>query len=126
MFFLAFLFEEFDETVFFFLPSVSSTRFSIIVFLTHTSKLNIQINFPASALPNRTSPIHFPKIKKPKVHREPKSRLPKIVSRMLFLMRSVSLRLSASEISGKTMTEIEFVSTVGKKMIESAIPVRMP
>ena len=27
------MFEEFDETVFFFLPSVSSTRFSIIVFL---------------------------------------------------------------------------------------------
>ena len=43
MFFLAFVFEEFDETVFFFLPSVSSTRFSIIVFLTHTSKLSIHM-----------------------------------------------------------------------------------
>ena len=89
-------------------------------------KLNMQINFPASALPNRKSPIHAPVASRPMAQTEPSSSQPKMVWEMTLLILSASLRLSASEMAGRIMTDTELVNTVGNVMIDSSIPVRMP
>ena len=60
------------------------------------------------------------------VQSSPSARQHSTVARTVLWMRAVLWDAFACEMVGSSRTETEFVRTVGKRMTESAMPVRMP
>ena len=89
-------------------------------------KLSVRTYTPASVFANKYCPINEEVSRKNKVLANPRTRQDSIVRRIVRWMSVWFFCAFACEMDGSSITDTEFVSTDGKRIIGIAIPVKIP